>query len=277
MFLLTINRSFVLMVVLIAIACGLGSSTVFAQRFRAWPRTVRNRSSFPTWDVDREYKGDLFTFVRVGYIPNAGRGWDADYPEADIFFSMRLQQLTSMNVDPDPIVLGLTDPELADHPFLFLSAPQSVRFTEEEVVALRKYLLNGGFMMCDEFWGIYQWDDFYIQLKRLFPEFEPRELPITHEIFHNVYNFKEFPQATAIHFWQQGYDYHPVPGTELDHSPHFFGLFDKDDRMMMLICHNNDLCDGWEREGENEEFFKRFSIPASYPMGINIVTYAMTH
>ena len=131
--------------------------------------------------------------------------------------------------------------------------------------------------MADEFFGTIQWDSFYRQLKRVFPEYEPRELSLAHEIFHIVYDFKELPQATAIHFWQQGYTYHPVPGTELDHAPHFFGLFDKSDRMMMLICHNNDLCDGWEREGEDKEFFERFSIRCSYPMGINIITYAMTH
>jgi len=47
--------------------------------------------------------------------------------------------------------------------------------------------------------------------------------------------------------------------------------------MMVLLCHNNDLVDGWEREGEDEEFFLRFSVRQSYPMGINIITYAMTH
>ena len=46
---------------------------------------------------------------------------------------------------------------------------------------------------------------------------------------------------------------------------------------MMIVCHNTDLGDGWEREGENREYFERFSVKKAYPMGINIVTYAMTH
>jgi hypothetical protein len=242
---------------------------------------VFDRSEFPNWEVDLSAGQDMFTFVRVKYAhsPNeSGRSWHADYPDADFYFSWRLQQLTSLQVNPNPMVLELTDPRLNDYPFLFLSAPQSVNFTEEEVKALRRYLLNGGFMMCDEFFGTLQWALFYPQLKRLFPEFEPSELPLSHEIFHNVYNLERFPQVTAIHFWQrQRITYHPVRGTEIDHAPHFFGIRDSAGRMMMLICHNNDIQDGWEREGEDREFFERFSVQQSYPMGINIITYALTH
>ena len=81
----------------------------------------------------------------------------------------------------------------------------------------------------------------------------------------------------AIHFWRQGYRYHPVPGIEQDPDPHFYGIFDDRGRMMVILCHNNDLVDGWEREGEDEGFFRQFSERSSYPMGINIITYAMTH
>ena len=181
-------------------------------------------------------------------------------------------------VNPNPIVLELTDPKLFDYPFVFLAAPQSVAFTQQEATALRKYLLNGGFMMCDEFFGTIQWNLFHKQLKKLFPEFESVELKLSHEIFHNVYDFDFFPQVTAIHFWQQsGITYHPIAGTEIDNKPRFFGLNDKDGRMMMLICHNNDIQDGWEGEGEDKDFFDLFSVKQSYPIGINIVTYAMTH
>lgn len=264
---------------LILLCIAIGVSTVWAQRGgRSWrPSRIPDRSEFPTWENDRDFAKDVFTFARVRYTPHYFRGWDADYPDADWNLSLRLQQMTSLKVNPNPVVIELTDPSLSDYPFLFLSAPYSVIFTDEEVLALRRHLHRGGFMMVDEFWGTIQWDHFYRQLKRVLPECEPRALSIDHEIFHNVYQFKEFPQATAIHFWQQGYTYHPVPGTERDHAPHFFGLFDRDGRMMVLLCHNNDICDGWEREGEDKEFFERFSVRCSFPMGINIITYAMTH
>ncbi len=58
---------------------------------------------------------------------------------------------------------------------------------------------------------------------------------------------------------------------------HYKGIYDDKGRLMAIICHNTDLGDGWEREGEDEEYFHEFSEKKSYPMGINIVTYAMTH
>ena len=58
---------------------------------------------------------------------------------------------------------------------------------------------------------------------------------------------------------------------------HYKGIEDDKGRLMAIICHNTDLGDGWEREGENEDYFHEFSEKKSYPMGINIVTYAMTH
>lgn len=240
------------------------------------------RSEFPIWSVDESHAQDVFTFVRIKTTPHwnrsSNRDWTADYPDADFYFSWRLHQLTSLQVNPNPIIMELTDPKLCEYPFVFLAAPQSIDLSTAEVAALRRYLLNGGFMMCDEFFGTIQWNLFHEQLKRVFPEFEPVELDLSHEIFHVVYDFQFVPQVPAIHFWQRlGITYHPVPGTELDHAPHFYGLHDAEGRMMMLICHNNDLQDGWEREGEDKEFFQRFSVKQSYPMGINIVTYALTH
>jgi len=236
-----------------------------------------DRSEFPMWENDSGYERDVFTFARIRYTPHYFRGWDGDYPEADWNISYRLQELTSMKVNPYPVTLELTDPKLVEYPFIFLIAPRSVIFTDAEAAALRRHLLNGGFLMVDEFWGREQWDHFYRQIKRVFPRREPRELSLDHEIFHNVFDFKEKPQVVAIHFWRQGYTYHPVPGIENDHEPHFYGIFDDRGRMMALLCHNNDLVDGWEREGEDEGFFRQFSERCSFPMGINIITYAMTH
>lgn len=101
----------------------------------------------------RSSKATFFTFARIRYTPHYFRGWDGDFPEADWNISYRLQELTSLEVNPNPVVLDLTDPELFDHPFIFIIAPRSVIFTDAEAVALRRYLLNGGFLMVDEFWG----------------------------------------------------------------------------------------------------------------------------
>ena len=58
---------------------------------------------------------------------------------------------------------------------------------------------------------------------------------------------------------------------------HVRALFDDDQRMMILAIHNSDVSDGWEREGENQQYFRQFSEKIAYPLGINIVFYLMTH
>jgi hypothetical protein len=250
---------------------------------RAWPGQglPEDRAGVPNWKVDEHFKDDVFTFVRVEYDSGYGGrgwggGWTTDWPDSDLNFSYRLQQLTSLKVNPAPISLRLTDPKLFDYPFLYMIEPGALQFSEEEVKSLRRYLLNGGFLMVDDFWGDYQWQNFYQQIKRVFPEREPIELEPDHAIFRCVYQLKEKPQVPSIHTWQWSGE------TWEDHGPgsdqvHYRAFFDDKDRMMAIICHNTDLGDGWEREGENVDYFKQFSEKKSYPMGINIVTYAMTH
>jgi Domain of unknown function (DUF4159) len=256
-----------------------------------------DRAGVPDWRVDDRFKDDVFTFVRVEYSDGGGRGgrrgggfggfgggygggkWAIDFPDSDLNFSYRLQQLTSMKVNPNPIHMPLTDEKLFDYPFLYMIEPGHLMFHEDEIVALKKYLLNGGFMMVDDFWGDDEYENFHEQIKRVFPDQaqEPMELPADHEIFHNVYRLKEKPQVPSMHsYLSTGLTYdRPYDGDTKE--VHYKGIFDDKGRMMVIICHNTDLGDGWEREGQSHEYFKEFSEKKSYPMGINIVTYAMTH
>ena len=97
--------------------------------------------------------------------------------------------------------------------------PGALLFQEDEIVALRRYLLNGGFMMVDDFWGENEYENFHEQIKRVFPEpaQEPSELPLEHEIFHNVYRLKERPQVPSLGHWQQSGLTYERPGTEQVH------------------------------------------------------------
>ena len=233
-----------------------------------------NRNGVPNWDNAAEFKSDVFTFARVEYNSHYNYGkWLTDWPDSDLNFSYRLQQLTSLKVDPNGVTVKLTDPNLFDFPFLYMIEPGNLEFTPAEVVALRRYLLNGGFMMVDDFWGVDEWRNFHYEIKRVFPDREPVELPLEHPIFHCVYDLDEKPQVVSIHAWLNGNRTERWDATE----PHYKGIFDDKGRMMVVICHNTDLGDGWEREGENHEYFKECSEKYSYPMGINIVFYAMTH
>ncbi len=236
----------------------------------------RDRKGVPNWDKDQEFKHDVFTFVRVEYSDWGGgwRGkWRTDYPDSDLNFSYRLQELTSMKVDPNGKVLKLTDPQLFDYPFIYIIEPGNMYLEEAEVLALRKYLENGGFLMVDDFWGEEEWAGFYEQIKRVFPNREPKELPLEHEIFHCVYDLKEKPQIPSINHYWSGRKTERWDATEA----HYRAIFDDKNRIMALICHNTDLGDGWEREGLDQGYFKEYSEKWAYPLGINIVTYAMTH
>ncbi len=265
------------------------TSLLVAQRYGRRSRGRRasgeivDRGGVPEWKVDESLPHDVFTFVRVIYQSQGygrGGGWDVDFPDSDLNFSLRLQQLTSLKVDPTPISLELTDERLSRYPFLYLIEPGSLYFRDAEVKALREYLLKGGFMMVDDFWGEEEWQNLRLQLKRVFPDREATEVPLAHEIFHCVYDLKEKPQIPAINVATWGRDRGITWESRYDSDtsvPHYRSITDDKGRIMVFICHNTDLGDGWEREGENEWYFREFSVKKAYPLGINIVTYAMTH
>lgn len=279
------RRSLLLVLPVVALAF---VATAVAQRggrfFRGGeirPELV-DRNGVPVWTNEEQFKHDVFTFVRVRYSSGgygrgyrSGGGWTTDYPDSDLNFSFRLHELTSLETDPYGKILELTDDALFDYPFLYLIEPGRMYLSDEECKALRRYLLNGGFLMVDDFWEEHEWQNFYENIKRVFPEREPIELPLEHEIFHCVYDLKKKPQVPSIHGWlgNGGSD----DGRWDAKEAHYRALFDDKGRMMSIICHNTDLGDGWEREGENVDYFKEYSEKWSYPMGINILIYAMTH
>jgi len=257
-------------------------------------RTAREASGRDTiipdgWKIDPEFKRDVFTFTRVRYQSSergwwtGGGVWWIDCGDADLNLSFRLQQMTSLRVDPDGRIIELTDKELFDYPWLYIVEPGALVFSEEEVLALRKYLLNGGFLMVDDFWGDHQWQNFYREIKRVFPEREPEELEMSHPIFHCVFNITLPKQQMQIPNYAQGEESQHTGITWEDrHGPggrdvHFRAISDDKGRMMVFIAHNTDNGDGWEREGEFKYFFSEFSEKKAYPLGINVVFYAMTH
>ncbi|MBN1363096.1 MAG: DUF4159 domain-containing protein [Sedimentisphaerales bacterium] len=288
-----------ILVILIVLGA-LGATLALAQRYRYDERYSDPRGGVPNWEPDKEFAHDLFTFVRIryssgyggygGYGGRGGRrgrggygrgggGWSVDYPDSDLNFSFRLHQLTAMQVHPDGIVLELTDPELFNYPFIYMLEVGALVFSDEEVKALRKYLLSGGFLMVDDFWGDEAWYNFYREIKRVFPEREPVDIPLEDNIFHIPYDLKEKPQIPSINSALAGRPYGITwedhgPGSQ---TPHFRAIYDDKGRMMVVICHNTDLGDGWEEEGVDEWYFHEFSEKKAYPMGINIVFYAMTH
>jgi hypothetical protein len=187
--------------------------------------------------------------------------------------------LTSLKVHPDGKVIRLTDDELLNYPFVFMTNLGSMSLSEIEQNRLREYLLKGGFLMADDFWAAQEWSHIRFVMQQIFPDRKPIELTLEHPIFHTVYDLDALPQVPSIRAWKRGLSYEDWHGPyeNGDTSPHFWGYFDDNGRLMALFCHNNDIADGWEREGEEIEFFKNYSVKWSYPFGINVVTYAMSN
>ncbi len=132
--------------------------------------------------------------------------------------------------------------------------------------------------MMDDFWASEAWAHVQREMSAVFPDRKPTELALSHPVFHFIFDLKELPQVVDIRTWRQGHAYEHWHGSAAgDFAPHFWAYHDDTGRLMTLLCHNNDLGDGWEREGEDQEYFKQFSEKYSYPMGINIILYAMTH
>ena len=179
--------------------------------------------------------------------------------------------------------LNLTDPELFDYPWIYMVEPGSLLLKDEEVPILRKYLLNGGVLMADDFWGERQWSAFHREIKRILPEREFEELAMNHPLFHCVFDLKvpknklqtpNIGQGSRSQWDHITWEYHD--GEEC-RDMHVRAIFDDKARIMVIATHNCDNGDGWEREGEDDYFFHEFSEKRAYPLGINIIFYIMTH
>lgn len=243
------------------------------------------------------FNADRFTFVRIVYDSAGGQNeafyrgdsgwiprWATDHPVGAKNLTWRLRQLTTIETNQGTLLLRLTDPRLKDFPFIFMSDPGWQVLDVAEQRALKSYLDNGGFLWVDDFWGQAEWDNWEANMQQVAPKWKWFDIPADHPIMSSVYPLTECPQITAIQFYRTGgvtYDpwqFHRQPngGTADMMQVHFRGLQDDHGRLVAVATHNTDIADGWEREGDDEEFFRRFSIKA-YALAINILTYAMTH
>ncbi len=247
-------------------------------------REVDSRSlGTPIWTNAPGFEHDVFTFARVRYDKDPNRRWRSsggfttDFPDSDLNLSFRLQQMTSLRVDPDGRLIRLNDPELSHYPFLFLSAPGSLHLTEPEIETLREYLLNGGFLLMDDFWGEREWENCERVLKEVLPKHSFIELPLSHPLYSCVFKIQSKSQVPNVNMGIEsehtGITWEREDGKEVHHR----AILDDQGRIMVLATHNTDNGDGWEREGESDYYFRNFSEKISYPLGINLIYYVMTH
>lgn len=245
-------------------------------------RQIENHSTdTPTWTNTTGFESDVFTFTRMKYEHNGLRrgGWAIDCPDSDLNLSFRLQQMTSLRVDPNGRLIRATDPDLARYPFLYIVEPGALNINPDEAVALRKYLDNGGFILLDDFWGEEQWDNAEMAFREILPDRRFVELPLSHALYSCVFKITAKGQVPNYRMGTDS-EFDPEGRTwELDDATvvHHRAILDEQGRIMVLALHNTDNGDGWEREGENDYYFRNFSEKISYPLGVNIVYYIMTH
>jgi hypothetical protein len=213
-----------------------------------------------------------------------GIGWQTDYPFAEINLSIRLSELTKTRVSrdgngtPNHFVVRPTDDALFNCPVLVASDVGTVGFRPEEIDRLRTYLAKGGFLWVDDFWGTLAWRQWATEIAKVLPpaEYPIEDVRLDDPLLKSMFEVTAIPQITNIQFWR-GVDGRSTSerGTDSE-EVHLRAIRDSHGRIMVLMTHNTDVADSWEREGEDPAFFYQFS-PRGYALGIDVILHALTH
>jgi hypothetical protein len=264
-------------VLLLALAC---ASVASAQRFR-----LMEGPGVPVRFPPADFEDGAFTACKLMYTSSrreaGGVGWSTDYPYAAINMMTRLAELTKTRVsratnhDINYWVVRLTDDTLFDCPFLIGSDVGTATFSDREVKRLREYLLKGGFLWVDDFWGTRSWEQWSAELRKVLPEFRIIDVPADDPIRTALFTIDQVPQVSNINFWRGTGGDTSERGADSPHA-NFREVADAKGRIVVIMTHNTDIGDSMEREGEDPDFFAAFS-PRGYALATNIALYAMTH
>ena len=245
----------------------------------------RTPAKFPTATT---FDGN-FHFCRAMFTSShrEKQGWGTDYPGADINLSVRLAELTKMRVTmtrdrgesvPDHVVVRLTDDALFQCPFVLMEDAGTARFDDTETSRLREYLLKGGFLFVSDYHGTAAREQFDEEIKRVLPRDRYPVVDLTppdHPLWRMMFPVASLPQIASINTWRRSGGTIERWNFDAD-PPEARGIADDHGRLMVVMVHNSDIPDPWEREGEDTDYFFRFS-PDAYAVGIDVVLYALTH
>jgi len=193
--------------------------------------------------------------ARVQY--QGGGDWYSDEESLTELLAFARQN-TLLDVGPKEEVVELTSDNLFSYPYLYLTGHGNVTFSPAEADRLRRYLLQGGFLHVDDNYGL----DEYIreELNKVFPERQLVEVPFDHPIYHTRYDFSDGLPKIHEHDGER---------------PQGYGILDDRGRVMVFYTHETDLGDGWEPASVHDNPPEKRQ--AALRMGVNILTYAMTH
>jgi hypothetical protein len=257
------------------------ASAVYAQRFFGVPEGY----GVPVRTPPINFEDGGFTACKLMYTSSrrepGGIGWSTDYPYAAINLMTRLSELTRTRVSRDTQhevnywVVRLTDPMLFDCPVLLGTDVGTASFSDEEATRLREYLLKGGFLWVDDFWGTESMEQWTDQMRKVLPEYQIFDVPADHPIRSTLFSVTEVEQVSSINFWRRSGGDTRERGYESPHA-NFRAIADGKGRVVVVMTHDTDIGDSMEREAEDPEFFAKFS-PNGYALATDIVLYALTH
>jgi hypothetical protein len=197
-------------------------------------------------------RGPQFGIAQLQY--GGGGDWYAN-PSGLPNLLAEVAQRTGLPVTRQPAHVQLTDPELWDHPYLYVTGHGTIRLSEEEVQILRRYLTSGGFLHADDNYGLDE--SFRREMARVFPDKQLVELPVDHPVYHSFYDFADGLPKIHLH------DGKPAQG---------FGIF-HEGRLVVFYSYESDLGNGWEdaeRHQTPPETRER-----ALRMGVNLFMYAI--
>ena len=265
-----------------AICTALLAAAAYAQGFR-----FREGSLPPRYAPEHMPDGS-FVVCRLSYrsvrIEAMGIGWMTDYPYAEVNLTTRLSELTKTRVSrdgdghPNYFVVRASDPALFNCPMLVASDVGTLGFRPDEVEPLRTYFLKGGFLWVDDFWGTQEWRQWSTEIGKVLPpdQYPILDVHLDDPMLKSMFDVLKIPQITNIQFWRSvGGQTTSERGAD-SADVHLRAIRDVHGRIMVLMTHNSDVADSWEREGEDPAFFYQFS-PNGYALGIDVLLHVMTH
>lgn len=213
-------------------------------------------------------------FFGGGDWTRGGTSWAVDYPRGDRTLAQILRRLTRINVRSVEQPVNPDDGDDIDNwPFLMVGLAGYWQLTDAQVTTLRDYLLRGGFLFCDSFFGSDSWVGFEYGLRRIFPDRPIVDLPDDHPIFHIVYDLPAMSKAQIpnMNSLQAGAGGYLGDGA----VPRWRGILNDDGKLMVLIAFNNDVADSWQ--WADNAAYPSESANLGLRLGVNIAVYAMTH
>ena len=200
-----------------------------------------------------------------------GTSWAVDYPRGDRYHAMILRRLTTIDVRSVEQPVNIEDrDDVFDWPYLKLGLPGYWDLTDAMVLKLREYLLRGGFIFVDSFYGESQWQGFADGVRRIFPDRDIIDLADDHPIFHTVYDLDG--KRSVPHFEEFSGRAGSLSGGSV---PHWRAVLDDEGRVMMAIAFNNDVSDSFQ--WADDPRYPAEGAALGLRVGVNFAVYALSH